>query len=296
MRLPPHPNIVPFERLVLDELHGNIVGFTTRHIPGGTIQDNSSRTFKLEWVRQLTGVIDKLNFNHGILHGDVAARNLLVDPKTDAIMLFDFNCSDRVGRDGWQKFPDDVTGVVYTLYEVITRDTDFRDCYSMPLERAVVQDMDEWVQHPDVRLDHPVSEYRSVLNEWVERRRHGRQLAGFYTEAPEYIDWPDLVEPVQYRDLTDGLGRTSRFCRRLPMSVLRRDVRQRGVRPLNWERPAQSKLGDGQRVFANGQLVGTCDSGGPRSSWCGALDLLWQFWNTFGAMSYLVRKVNWAIC
>ena len=47
MRLPPHPNIVPFERVVLDGIHGRIVGFTTLFIPGGTIED-TTRVFKLD--------------------------------------------------------------------------------------------------------------------------------------------------------------------------------------------------------------------------------------------------------
>lgn len=51
MRLPPHANIVPFDRLVLDELHGHVVGFTTLYIPNGTLSENKSRTFKLKWLQ-----------------------------------------------------------------------------------------------------------------------------------------------------------------------------------------------------------------------------------------------------
>ena len=43
MRLPPHPNLVPFERLVLDKLHSRVVGFTSLYIPSGTISENKSR-------------------------------------------------------------------------------------------------------------------------------------------------------------------------------------------------------------------------------------------------------------
>jgi hypothetical protein len=78
IRLPTHPNIVPFDRLVLDELHGHVVGFTSHYIPGGTLSENPSRVFKLKWLWQLTCVIDDLNLKYGIAHQDVAPRNLLI--------------------------------------------------------------------------------------------------------------------------------------------------------------------------------------------------------------------------
>lgn len=43
--LPPHPNLVPFDRLVVDELHGRVVGFTSVYIPGGTIGQKNDPTY-----------------------------------------------------------------------------------------------------------------------------------------------------------------------------------------------------------------------------------------------------------
>ena len=37
MRLPRHPNIVSFDRIVVDELEGRIVGFTNNYVPGRTV-------------------------------------------------------------------------------------------------------------------------------------------------------------------------------------------------------------------------------------------------------------------
>lgn len=267
MRLPPHPNLVPFDRLVLDELHGRVVGFTSVYIAGGTLSENKSRTFKLEWLRQLTCVIDDLNLKHGIAHQDVAARNLLVDPKTDALMLFDFNYSGRIGGIGYAKDRDDVKGVVFTLYEIITRDMHFRDIPYNQQNPADVQGLEEWAQHPDVQLDHSVSEYRSVLNEWVKRRREGKQVA-IFTEAPEYIDWPDFpAPPAKEKIFSDGCG-NSTVVREVAMYDMRRDEREKDITVLSWERPAQNKLGSGNRAFANGQLVCSTEctgSGGPKS-------------------------------
>lgn len=191
MSLCPHPNIVQFDRLVVDKLDSDlvVVGFTSLYIPGGTIAENKSRVFKLEWLKQLTAVVDDMNLKHGIMHQDIATRNLLVDPKTDAILLFDFNYSARIGGVEYSKARDDVKGVIFTLYEIITGDEHFRDIPHEEQSTEEIEALEEWVKHPGVSLDHPVAEYRSVLNHWVKQRREGRQITS-YTEAPEYIDWP----------------------------------------------------------------------------------------------------------
>ena len=58
IRIPKHPNIVPFDSLVVDAVNGEdkVVGFTTDFIPGGTVEDNVSRVFKLKYLKQLTEV------------------------------------------------------------------------------------------------------------------------------------------------------------------------------------------------------------------------------------------------
>lgn len=42
MRMPRHPNIVPFDALVVDTIEGidSVVGFTTRYVPGGTLSED----------------------------------------------------------------------------------------------------------------------------------------------------------------------------------------------------------------------------------------------------------------
>lgn len=72
MRLPRHPNIVPFDKIVLDELEGRVVGFTSSYVPGGNLEENKSRVFKLKWLKQLIEVVDLLNLRHGIVHQDIA--------------------------------------------------------------------------------------------------------------------------------------------------------------------------------------------------------------------------------
>lgn len=249
MRLPAHPSIVPFDRLVLDELRGHVVGFTSLYIPGGTLSENKSRVFKLEWLRQLTSVVDDLDLKCGIAHQDICARNLLIDPKTNGLVLFDFNYSGQIGGIGYGEDRNDVKGVIFTLYEIITRDTHFRDVRHSEQNPADVQGLQEWEQHPDVKLDHPVSEYRAVLNDWVDKRHTGRQIS-HYKEAPEYIEWPEFPElPAEEVVLV--------YCveKWVLLAHQRRDERKKGNAILEWERPAQTKLRDGDRILANGQFV-----------------------------------------
>ena len=135
MRMPRHPNIVPFHSLVLDSIDGQdrVVGFTTPYVPGGTLAENMNRLFKLKYLKQLISVsifpsppplppptlmlfsdvltnphvilppsqaVDYLNLHLGIVHGDLAPWSLLVDPETDSIQLIDFNWAAKLGWEG----------------------------------------------------------------------------------------------------------------------------------------------------------------------------------------------------
>ncbi len=60
MRLPPHPNLLPLQGLVLEERsRTGIVGIMTPFIPGGTLKfpTDKSRVIKLKWMRQLMKVV-----------------------------------------------------------------------------------------------------------------------------------------------------------------------------------------------------------------------------------------------
>ncbi|KAK3904121.1 CBL-interacting serine/threonine-protein kinase 16 [Staphylotrichum tortipilum] len=219
LRIPRHPNIMPLDSLVVDSATPSgpevVGGFTTPFIAGGTIMDNVGRVFKLSHLKQLITAIDYLNLRLGIVHSDVCMWNLLIDPETDCLKIFDFNLgaklgwggdADHRGAYGYDKHRNDVKFAVFTLYEVITRDLSFREENDPhELEASMVLEMKDWEKHPDVRLERgvKVSEYRGVLENWVNTRRQIDAELQDYKQTPESIDWPLLP---QFPVVMIGLG------------------------------------------------------------------------------------------
>lgn len=264
-----HPNIVPFDRIVVEQLDGSqhyIVGFTTLHIAGGTldaIDENPGdcRTFKLKWLLQLMSLVDDLNYKYGIQHQDIAPRNLLVDEATDNIMLFDFNMSARIGaptRNMGIRFSqdrDDIKGVIFTLYEIITRDDHFRSVPHRDQDTSSVLKMENWEKHPDVRLDEPVAKYRAELDTWVLRRKEQGSLK-IFTDAADYVDWPALPEPSRRMDhANDGAGSEFQPQTYSSRTINRRDAKDRNLEVIEWQRPAQRMIKEGMWVYADGRVV-----------------------------------------
>lgn len=58
------------------------------------------------------------------MHQDIAPRNLLIDPDTKKILLFNFDWAAH-GKDRVLEGRDNATGVIFTLYELITNDSQF---------------------------------------------------------------------------------------------------------------------------------------------------------------------------
>lgn len=150
--------------------------------------------------------IDYLNLRLGIVHGDICPWNLLVDPETDDLKVFDFNLGAKLGWEGdaahentfcYEEARNDVKLAIFTLYEIITRDLSFREeNYPEELDVSMVVDKEDWEQHPDVRLEEGVvvSEYRQVLEDWVKARKAVDAELTHYKQVPDYIDWPPVPE------------------------------------------------------------------------------------------------------
>ncbi len=222
-------------------MESRVIGFTTKYSPGGTLA-NPKVPFRFEWLKQLTQLVDFLNLELGIMHQDIAPRNLLVDPEAHKILLFDFNWAAS-GKKGLLDGRDDVTGVVFTLYELITNDTQF-----VPWDRNMdmVQSISEWPRHRE--LDANVSAFREFLNEWVATRKSDGN-ADRYLNAPSRITWPDLPDPPDYNvpfeagETLDGETIWATGAR------IRRTAIEKGQYCFRWQRPPQSRLlkkvGDG---------------------------------------------------
>ncbi|RDL37625.1 Uncharacterized protein BP5553_05058 [Venustampulla echinocandica] len=200
--LPLHPNIVPFDRVVLEDVESRVIGFTTKYIPGGSL-DNPRVPFRFEWLQQLTQLVDFLNLELGIMHQDIAPRNLLIDPDTQKLLLFDFDWV-ACGKKGMLDGRDDLTGVVFTLYELITNDTHFTSIAHWDRNMDMVQSISEWPRNR--KLDSDVSTFRNFLNEWVATRKSGGDMER-YLNAPKRLISPDLPTAPDY-NVPFELGKT----------------------------------------------------------------------------------------
>ena len=180
--------------------------------------------------------MDHLNLRLGVAHQDVAARNLLVDEATDNLLLFDFDYSARIGYDGCFEARNDIKGVFFTMFEVITGDQARRGKRHEDQDLSEVVQM-EWVQHPDSRLDHPVSVFRQALDDWREQRRTGTQITE-YLQAPDSLDWPPLPDPPLTEVEIHYQTGTVKEMQKL-YDWRRTDLLKKGKAILPWQRPPQ---------------------------------------------------------
>jgi hypothetical protein len=246
-RLPHSPHLALLDRLVLDEITGSkVVEFTMRHMANPTLNKHCPR-LRLEWLRQLMGLVDMLNLEYGLLHQDIAARNLIIDPATDSIVLIDFNTVARVGvtprnwRGCEEQYDgcDDVKGVVLFLYQMITRDPALGDPAEGGYDPQTLDEKDfispaKWAKHPDVELDSDVADFYFELMAWVRRRRAAKPMR-HYTEAPKHLDWPDI-------DSYDEMAMEYIHCQRYSA----------GLPYLDWRRPAKHQVDPNRRLLATG--------------------------------------------
>ena len=144
---------------------------------------------------------------------------------------------------------NDVKFMIFTMYEIITREFEFRlNFYPHELDASEVMEKEEWDKDEDVQLDSPVEEYRRVLAEWVERRDETDKTVDHFTKASEPLDLPPL-RVCEFMSQDDS---------RLRGRGRRRETHIRlGKDFLTWERPPTSALPlpSSQRLLATGEIV-----------------------------------------
>jgi Protein tyrosine and serine/threonine kinase len=235
-----HPSIVPFEKFVVDDKDHWLIGYTTKFIPGGTLEENHSFThFRLSWLIQMMEIVDDINLKYGIMHRDIAARNFLIDPQTQRLLLFDFNNCMKIGdvtvnQNFWG--PPDVDGVIFTIYELLTFDKSFRD--NMPFWRHEASPIEEKVEWPVKATLEPgldISTIRRHLDMWVQERRTTRLIKHF-SDATSPVTWPKLPRQIRnYTYFSEEDQETKKV-------ITPAHARMGGVNYVDWSRPAYQKV------------------------------------------------------
>ena len=234
--LPPHANLVPFDRVVLEDVESRVIGFTTRFISGRTLGEDTTTTFCFEWLQQLTSIVDFLNLELGIMHQDIAPRNIFIDSDTQGIRLFDFDWAAR-GKKGLMDRRDDVIGVIHTLYEIITGDDEHTKIPHWERDVKEVQNLREWpVQR---KLDRDVSTFRNFLDDWVAKRN--AEGMDTYLRVSQLYEWPEMQEA---EDLPYMAGSRAADGTPVPSygARYRRHAIENGQYVFRWERPPQCRL------------------------------------------------------
>lgn len=269
-----HPSIVPFECVVTDgqDVPGYrsnveaVVGFTTSFFPGMTLQDlqtTPSWLFKRRYLHQLLEVVDYLHLLSGIVHKRVAPRNLLINPATDTLQIFNFSCAGRLGCGGaenmfifadFEGFGIDLLGVATTVYEIVTGDTQLAEQARLDANISTIVDK-EWTKNPFVRLDSKVSHYRDTIQAWLEWRKRPENSFTHYTEAASHLDWPQFWKP----EITSLDRHGNKHGKQESSAAWRSALRVLRLKFVEWERPAQNKIPDGFRVLGDGTLIAQTD-------------------------------------
>ena len=254
-RLKGHPNIVPFHKFILDDVEPWFLGFTTAYIRGGTLEEQvTKRPFRKIWLQQLMDIVDDLNLKHGIIHQDIAPRNLLIDPSTDNLMLFDFDRAARIGSHEMYPHRNDVKAVMFTLYEVLTQDNQVRNVRHDEQDVRKVQMMEKWNVKTKIETGIDVKTLRSMVDKWAQGRG-GPNNAEAGHNPPLPLRWPRKPPEKKFEPLIIN-GEPE-----WPPSERLRRVIPEGVRIVRWERTPYSKLKGGD----SGNVATSCHAQNPSS-------------------------------
>ncbi|THW11730.1 hypothetical protein D6C98_02143 [Aureobasidium pullulans] len=231
--LPRHPNLVPLDRIVVDNMTSqHILGLTVPYISAHTIHDNRKQIFKLDWLCQLTSVVDFLNLELRVAHQDIAPRNIICleqASKGHQLQLFDFDRASSIGQLGWAEELNDIKGVIFTLYEIITLDDSYQRLPPSERNLDVVMNLENWPQRRN--LDVEVQILRKHLEEWVQCRKN---MAPNIQEATSPPRIPEMPKPRPIVDDIDENGTPVYVS--LPRTQ-RHLARKYGNYVISWERP-----------------------------------------------------------
>lgn len=145
----------------------------------------------------MTEVVDDINLRYDIMHRDIAARNFLIAPQTQKLLLFDFNNTMQIGDPSKNpKFngPSDVEGVIFTIHELLPLDKSFKKGKAYwQHEVGPIESMAEWPIKATLELGLDVASIRLQLDHWGAERRTLNCITHF-AEATYPIIIPKVPE------------------------------------------------------------------------------------------------------
>jgi len=229
--IPRHPNLVALDCIVVGDAEARIVGFTTGYIPGKTLDRDKGRVFRLAWLQQLTATVDYLNLERGIIHQDIAPRNIIIDLE-DKLRLFDFDRAVAAGGSWVVPERNDIDGVVFTLYEIVTHNDEFSAHHFNGQGRDVVLNLKDW--DIKAKLDTDLSLFRQHLTSWIAQRAKPNQAL-----RVQQVSNPD--EPPRGRIIVD-MDEAGTPIYDDPPYQTRVKALEFGQNVVSWERPPYHKM------------------------------------------------------
>ncbi|CAD0111009.1 unnamed protein product [Aureobasidium uvarum] len=233
--LPTHPNIVPFDRIVVDDMMSqHILGFTVPYLPAPSLDKDHNQIFRLDWLHQLTSLVDYLNLELQTVNQDIAPRNLICldqAPEGSQLRTFDFEYATAMGLPWHVEEFNDVKGVIFTLYEIITLDTSYRKVPPSEQDPDAVMKLEYWPQRR--KLDSDVEDFRQHLREWVE----SRQAVTLSPATP--TPFPEMPKPRSVRDESIYTGELIYHSVPWMSQMLARKL---GNYVISWQRPPSAQM------------------------------------------------------
>ncbi|KAG9953303.1 hypothetical protein KCU85_g1403, partial [Aureobasidium melanogenum] len=231
--LPAHPNLVPLDRIVVDDTTSqHILGFTVPYLPAPSLDKDHTQTFRLDWLHELTSLVDYLNLELRIANQDIAPRNLICleqAPTGSQLKMIDFEYATAMGLPWHVEEFNDVKGVIFTLYEIITLDNSYRKVHLSEQDPDLVMNLEHWPCRREI--DAEVDTFRLHLKEWVTSRR---ALSQSPTTPPPFPEMPK-PRPVMYDLYTKEPVQMD-----MPQ-MSRANAQKYGNYIISWQRPPSKK-------------------------------------------------------